>query len=96
MSGEVDKAGDRDSADDEAMKALLKRSLGGGQEAAPAPPKKLLEGVQRRIRKRSRGKFYGDGWSVSSPRVSYVLIAFLMLILVGVAYFALGPMGISR
>ncbi|HEY2515029.1 MAG TPA: hypothetical protein VGI39_29390 [Polyangiaceae bacterium] len=96
MTREVDPIEERDSADDEAMKALLKRSLGGGAKGAPAPPKKLLEGVQRRIRKRSHGKFYGDGWSVSSPRVSYVLVAFVMLMLVGVAYFALGPMGMSR
>ena len=78
------------------MSALLKRSLGAATEKQAAPPSKdFLRGVQKRIRTRSRGKFYGDGWSVSSPRVSYVLIAGMMLIVVALAYFALGPMGIS-
>jgi hypothetical protein len=92
--------------DDDAdpMRALLKRSLGGGggdadakakADLAPAPPKDLLRGVQKRIRTRSRGKFYGDGWSTSSPRVSYMVVATGMLIILAIAYFALGPMGVS-
>jgi hypothetical protein len=53
----------------------------------------LLPGVQKRIRRRSRGKFFGDGWSTSQARVSYVLVALITLLLVAMAYFALGPMG---
>jgi hypothetical protein len=58
-------------------------------------PAEFLRGVQKRIRTRSRGKFYADGWSTSSSRVSYVLIAGAMLIIIAVAYFALGPMGVT-
>jgi hypothetical protein len=84
----------RDSKDDDAMRALLKRSLASKDEPAPTP--EFLRGVQKRIRQRSRGKFYADGWSTQSSRVNYALVAALMLVLIAVAYFSLGPMGISR
>jgi hypothetical protein len=84
-----------DSHDDDAMRALLKRSLDVKAPAA-VPPRELLRGVQRRIRTRSRGRFFADGWSTSSSRVNYALVAVIMLIIVGIAYFALGPLGVSK
>ncbi len=75
---------------DEAMRALLRRSLSSG---APAPPPVLRE-VQRKIRQRSKGKFFSDGWSTSQARVSYALVAVVMLLVVAIAYFALGPTGV--
>ncbi len=80
-------------AEDEAMRALLKRAL--APEAAEESAPSLLAGVQKRIRRRSKGKFYADGWSTTQSKVSYVLIAAVMLLLVVVAYFALGPVGIT-
>ena len=64
--------------EDASMSALLKRSLGAKQVP---PPKGFVRGVQKRIRVRSRGKFYADGWSVSSSRVNYMFVAGVMLIL---------------
>jgi hypothetical protein len=67
--------------------------------SALAPPKgavapELLQGVQRRIRTRSRGKFYGDGWSTAkSPRSTYLVTSLLMLVLVGFVFFVLVPWG---
>ena len=84
----------RDSRDDDAMRALLKRSL--GQESHAAPPHELLRGVQRRIRTRSRGRFFADGWSTSDSRINYALVAVIMLVIVGIAWFTLGPLGVSR
>ena len=91
--------------EDAAFSALLKRSLGGPPEPevlapgkAPEPAeedKKLLEGVQRKLRKRSKGKFYGDGWSTSQSRLNYALVAAVMLLTIVVVYLALGPTGIS-
>jgi hypothetical protein len=78
-----------DGPESSAVRALLKRSLAGPSERE-APPD-LLRGVQKRIRKRSKGKFYADGWSTTQARVNYALIALVMLLLVAVAYFALGP-----
>jgi hypothetical protein len=100
MSGTVDpkapeERDSRDSHEHDAMSALLKRSLSAKEEEV-APPKELLRGVQRRIRARSRGKFYADGWSTSTSRVNPLLVAVVMLVVLGVAYFALGPMGVSR
>jgi len=74
---------------DDAMRALLKRSL---EEHAPEQP--VLREVQRKIRQRSKGKFYGDGWSTTNQRVSYALVAVMMLLVVAIAYFAMGPMGV--
>lgn len=75
------------------MRALLKRSL---TKAEPAPQKPILREVQRKIRVRSKGKFFSDGWSTTAAKVNYALIAVLMLLIVAVAYFALGPMGFTK
>jgi hypothetical protein len=68
------------------MRALLKP-----KEPAPA----LLRGVQKKIRQRSRGKFFADGWSTTQSRINYALVALVMLVVIGVAYLALGPTGIA-
>jgi hypothetical protein len=81
---------DRDSKDDDAIRALLKRSAPPPRDA-PA----LLHGVQKKIRARSKGKFYADGWSTTSSRINYALVAVAMLLIIAIAYFALGPMGIT-
>jgi hypothetical protein len=97
MSDPVDGSADRDEGEDEkdgrALASLLKRSLGD-----PPPAKTegaVLRGVQRKLRQRSRGKFYGDGWSTTNARMSYVLVAIVMLVVMAIAYFALGPVGIA-
>jgi hypothetical protein len=73
------------------MKKLL-----ASERAPAAPVAPLLPAVQRKIRKRSKGKFYSDGWSVEAGRINYVLVAALMLLVLAIASFALGPTGISR
>jgi hypothetical protein len=67
--------------------------------SALAPPPgsvapSLLHGVQRKLRKRSRGKFYGDGWSTAkSPRSTYLVTSILMLALIAFVFFVLIPWG---
>jgi hypothetical protein len=81
-------ADDADEGPDaRAMRALLKRSLARDVENAPH----LLAGVQHRIRVRSRGKFFADGWSTTQARASYALVGILTLLLVALAYLMLGP-----
>jgi hypothetical protein len=73
------------------VRELLRSAL-APPPGAVAP--ELLRGVQRRIRKRSRGKFYGDGWSTTrSPRSTYLITSILMLFLIGIVYFVLVPWG---
>jgi hypothetical protein len=81
-----------DEGDDELVRNLLKRTMATDVVAKNAPD--LLHGVQRRIRRRSRGKFFADGWSTGQAKVGYVLIALVTLVLVALAYFALGPMDV--
>ncbi len=88
-----------------ALSALLKRSLTPPEPArAPdAEPAKeeseqnraLLLAVQRKLRQRSKGKFYADGWSTSQSRVNYALVAGVMLVVIVAVYLAMGPIGIS-
>jgi hypothetical protein len=73
-----------------AMRALLKRSLSKDVENAPD----LLAGVQRRIRARSKGKFYADGWSTTQARMNYALIGLVTLLLVVLAYVVLSPIDV--
>jgi hypothetical protein len=82
---------DREHESD-AVRALVKRALSDEAIAGETPD--LLGGVQRRIRKRSRGKFFADGWSTAQSRVGYILVALITLLLVAVAYFALSPMDV--
>ena len=82
-----------DPEDSAAIRALLKRSMDVGASASSNPD--LLRGVQKKLRQRSMGKFYADGWSTSPSRINYGLIAVAMLIVIAVAYFALGPTGFS-
>jgi hypothetical protein len=86
------KESQEEESDDELVRSLLKRSLATDVVAKDAPD--LLQGVQRRIRRRSRGKFFADGWSTGQAKVGYVLVALVTLVLVAVAYFALGPMDV--
>lgn len=87
---------DENAEESPALRALLKRSLDdGAPDPDAAQSKALLEGVQRKLRERSRGKFYADGWSTSQTRTSYVLIATAMLVVIAVVYLALGPTGIQ-
>jgi len=79
------------------MQALWGKAGGGAAGAAEdaARSEVVLRGVQRKLRERSRGKFYGDGWSTSPLRASYGLVALIMLVILAVAYFALSPTGLS-
>ena len=71
----------------------LKEALRGALRPPPgsvAPD--ILRGVQKKLRVRSRGKFYGDGWSTSaSPRSTYLVTSAIMLVLVAIVFLVLVP-----
>ncbi len=71
----------------------LREALRGALQPPPgsvAP--NLLRGVQKRLRVRSRGKFYGDGWSTAeSPKTTYLVTSVLMLVLVALIFLILVP-----
>lgn len=68
--------------------------LRGAMQAPPAAPPNLLGGVQRRLRTRSRGKFYADGWSTTrSPRSLYLTTSVIMLVLIAFVFLVLIPWG---
>jgi hypothetical protein len=90
---DVDRDEVEDSEDGRAIASLVKRSL--GDLPLPQGEGEVLRGVQRKLRQRSHGKFYGDGWSTTNQRMSYVLVAIVMLVVMGIAYVALGPVGIT-
>jgi hypothetical protein len=71
----------------ESVRSILRRA-----KIRRAPEVDLLTGVQRRIRERSRGRFYADGWSRrASPTSTYVVTSLLMLIILSLVYFVLLP-----
>jgi hypothetical protein len=78
-------------AEDEELGADLRSALKGGTaEAAPD----VLSGFQRKMRERSRGKFYADGWSTSRhpPINTYLITSLLMLAVLGIIYALLAPL----
>jgi hypothetical protein len=82
------------SPESEAVRDLVKRAL--AKDTLANDPPDILRGVQRRIRLRSRGKFFADGWSTANNArpAYYVLIALITLLVVGLAYYALLPMDV--
>ncbi|MCC6521111.1 MAG: hypothetical protein IT373_00480 [Polyangiaceae bacterium] len=76
--------------DDIDVKNLLRKAL----DPPPQRPatKRTLKAVQKRIRARSGGRFFADGWStLRGPRVSYLVTAVLMLVLLALAWLLLAP-----
>ena len=86
MTDQDDPKGAHD-ADQESVRSILRRA-----KIRRVPEVDLLPGVQRRIRDRSRGRFYGDGWSRrGSPTSTYVVTSLLMLVILVIVYFVLVP-----
>lgn len=82
----------RDTTDDleaGSIRALLRKSSRMEDEVPD-----LVAGFQRKLRKRSRGKFYADGWSTSKepPIMTYLITSLLMLAMVFAAYAVLRPL----
>jgi len=93
-SSPVDEGAEGDVEIDEVdVRDLLRAAL----EPPPPKPKEdavLLKGVQRRLRVRSKGKFYADGWSTSrSPRSTYLVTSIFMLLLIAFVFLVLIPWG---
>ncbi len=80
-----------DEQESEKIRALVRRALSNDALLREAPD--ILRGVQRRLRKRSRGKLFGRRWSIAQARYIFVLIALFTLLVAAVAYFGLLPMG---
>jgi hypothetical protein len=79
-----------DEAGESELRAVLKAAL----SADDAPPPDVLSGFQRKVRQRSRGKFYADGWSTSrhAPVNTYLITSLLMLAVLILAYVLLSPL----
>ena len=77
--------------DEADMRDLLKSAL-APPRGAVAPS--ILPGVQKKLRRRSRGKFYGDGWSTArAPRQTYLVTSIVMLALIAFVFRVLIPWG---
>ena len=74
---------------DESVRSMLRGAL-----REEEPPPNVLAGVQKRIRERSRGKFYADGWSTAKhpPLNTYLVTSLLMLAVLAVSYMLLSPL----
>ena len=70
------------------------RSMLRGALREEGPPPNVLAGVQKKIRERSRGKFYADGWSTAKhpPLNTYLITSLLMLAVLGLSYALLSPL----
>lgn len=79
-----------DPAAEESVKELVRGAL----SSPSVPPPDLTQGVQRRIRARSRGKFYADGWSTAKhpPVNTYLVTSVMMLALLCAIYALLHPL----
>lgn len=84
-----DEEGREGSLDDVDVRDLLRGAL-RPPPGSVAP--ELLGGVQRKLRQRSRGKFYGDGWSTAhAPRSTYLITSAIMLALIVIVAVLLIP-----
>jgi hypothetical protein len=74
---------------DDSLRSMLRGAL---REEGPAPD--VLAGVQKKIRERSKGKFYADGWSTAKhpPLNTYLITSLLMLAVLGISYALLSPL----
>lgn len=78
-----------DDLDAESIRQLVQESSRLGNDAPD-----LVAGFQRKLRARSGGKFYADGWSTSKepPVMTYLITSLLMLAMVFTAYAIMQPL----
>jgi hypothetical protein len=79
---------------DPGQDASLRRLLRGALDDAPDKSLDVLRGVQRKIRERSGGKFYADGWSTTryAPFSTYFVTSLMMLSFVVFIYMVIHPL----
>ncbi len=79
---------------DPSEEARLRSLLRGALDAAPYESPDVLRGVQRKLRERSGGKFYADGWSTTryAPISTYFVTSLMMLSFVVFIYFVIHPL----
>lgn len=84
---QADAGEELDEGEQSKMRDLLKGALDLKKEEPP-PDSQFLKGVQKRLRDRSGGKFYADGWSTAKhpPTYTYLWTSVLMLAIVIVVY----------
>jgi hypothetical protein len=77
------------SEPDDSLRSMLRGAM---REEGPAPD--VLAGVQKKLRERSKGKFYADGWSTAKhpPLNTYLITSLLMLAVLVISYALLSPM----
>ena len=78
-----------DDLDGSSIRALVRQTARLEDEAPD-----LVRGFQSKLRKRSKGKFYADGWSTSKqpPVMTYLITSLLMLAVVFAAYAVMRPL----
>jgi len=87
----VEDKGRDEPLDEVEVRELLRRALRPPQTSSSPS---LLGGVQRKLRVRSKGKFYADGWSTSrSPRSTYLVTSLVMLFVIAFVFLVLIPWG---
>jgi hypothetical protein len=82
-----------DSFDDDAkLRDLMKQALAENDEEESSVD--VLEGFQKKLRDRSGGKFYRDGWSTSRhpPFSTYFITSLMMLAVIAIIYAILTPL----
>ncbi|MFO0564923.1 MAG: hypothetical protein U0263_04625 [Polyangiaceae bacterium] len=89
----VDSGAELDEAEETRMRDLLRGALSAEREEPP-PDSEFLRGVQKRLRNRSGGKFYADGWSTAkhAPTYTYLWTSVIMLAIVLVVYATLSSL----
>jgi hypothetical protein len=80
---------DATEVEDERLRSALRGALRGEGDAPD-----VLAGFQKKVRERSEGKFYADGWSTARnpPVNTYFVTSLLMLLALGIIYALLAPL----
>jgi hypothetical protein len=83
-----------DSELDATELARMQRLLRGALDETSQSSPDVLRGVQRKLRERSGGKFYADGWTTTrhAPISTYFVTSLLMLAFMVFIYFVIHPL----
>jgi hypothetical protein len=73
------------------LQAAMRQAFDTDEDPGPVD---VLRGVQGRLRERSGGKFYGDGWSTlrRPPFATFFITSLMMLAIIAIVYAILVPL----